>query len=66
MNFTRRGDVKSPAVRPPRRTHYPNLSPTRAPSVDADARLWPAWTRVPLERLGFVFPIVQAPAGGGN
>lgn len=28
----------------PRRTAYPNLSPTRPSVVAADARLWPAWT----------------------
>jgi hypothetical protein len=30
-----------------RRTIYPNLSPTRPPAVEADAKLWPAWTDLP-------------------
>lgn len=28
----------------PRRARYPNLSPTRCPSIAADIALWPAWT----------------------
>ncbi len=37
------GEASRPA-RPKRRTHYPNLSFTRGPQVQADAHRWPAWT----------------------
>lgn len=35
------------------RVHYPNLSPTRAPSVAADAALWPDWTKLRVEVLPY-------------
>ncbi len=38
-------------VKQPLRHSYPNLSPTRAPAVEADLALWPAWAKLPVEAL---------------
>jgi hypothetical protein len=37
----------------PRREHYPNLSPTRAPAVAADMALWPLWAHFSVEDLNY-------------
>lgn len=54
MPRTPRGDNPSLPARPPRRTRYPDLSPTRAPTIAADLALWPAWTDRPIDRLGLI------------
>jgi hypothetical protein len=38
-------------VKQPLRVHYPNLSPTRVPEVEADVALWPGWTKLSVEDL---------------
>lgn len=44
-----------------------NPSPTRRPSVAADAALWPAWTRKPLEQIGwFLLSEDGTPVGAGG
>jgi hypothetical protein len=40
-------------ARPPRRERYPDLSPTRSLAIAADQVAWPAWTRRPIDDLGF-------------
>lgn len=42
----------------------PDLSPTKAPAIAADAALWPDWVRLPIQDLGFVFPGLRRPMGG--
>ena len=46
-------DAPGVKVNRPRRVRYPNLSPTRAPAVAADAALWPHWTKLRVEEIDY-------------
>jgi|HubBroStandDraft_4_1064222.scaffolds.fasta_scaffold2063844_1 hypothetical protein len=68
MSQSEHGDAPRPAARPrhKRRIHYPNLSPSRPPHVEADLALWPAWTNIPVEELDWeAFEVLGYPRAGG-